>query len=598
MSSNQMKQTEIGLIPEDWEVKSIGTLAVKILGGGTPPRAIKSYWGGIIPWVTVKDFKSFTPLSTQEYITDQGLKNSSTRLVSKGEIIIATRIALGEIAIYDIDVSINQDLKCIYLDKAVSKRYFYYSYKNIATKIVEKGSGSTVMGLSINDLKAFQISIPQISEQEAIATALDNVDKWIESIEKLIAKKRLIKNGAITKLFTHKDGWYTKRLSEIAKVTRGASPRPIESPVWFDYKSNIGWVRISDVTKSAKYLKETVQKLSDLGVKNSRFVKSNSLIMSICATIGKPIITKMDVCIHDGFVVFTDLKVDQDFLYNYLKFIELDWSKNGQTGSQMNLNTSIINSTEISFPNSINEQIHIATILSNIDSEISALESKQQIARQLKQGVMQQLLTGKVRLKDSTDNLKVLSPKHNEHFEDAVLIASLAHCFASPNFPLTRFKYTKVSYLLKRYKKHQAEGYLKKVAGPYKPQTRYGGAEKIALSKRYIASQKTVYKGKEYDGFVPGDNTAEALHYFKEWYGDDAITWIEQFKFEKNDHLELWTTIDMAVEELKHEKKIVNVAAVKQILKADKEWKDKLTRPVFSDDRIQQAIIKLDTLFD
>ena len=72
--------------------------------------------------------------------------------------------------------------------------------------------------------------------------------------------------------------------------------------------------------------------------------------MSICATIGRPIITQIDVCVHDGFVVFNDLDVDINYLYYYLTFIEEEWSKNGQTGSQMNLNTGLINDTKLNFP--------------------------------------------------------------------------------------------------------------------------------------------------------------------------------------------------------------------------------------------------------
>ncbi len=586
MSSNQMKQTEIGLIPEDWEVKSIGTLAVKILGGGTPPRAIKSYWGGIIPWVTVKDFKSFTPLSTQEYITDQGLKNSSTRLVSKGEIIIATRIALGEIAIYDIDVSINQDLKCIYLDKAVSKRYFYYSYKNIATKIIEKGSGSTVMGLSINDLKAFQLSIPQISEQEVIATALENVDKWIESLEKLIVKKRFIKQGAMQHLLKCNAVWEEVELGMVALITMG------QSPLSKNYNAEQKGLPLVQGNADIKDRKTVIRNYTTQVTKTG---ENGDIIMSVRAPVGEIAKTHFKCCLGRGVC---SLRYSNDYLYHYLIFKERTWNKFSSGSTFDSVNSTQVKEFKVGIPNSEEEQIKIADTLSEMDLEITTLEKKLKKAHELKQGIIQQLLTGKLRLGQPANDIKVLSPKHNEHFEDAVLIASLAHCFASPNFPLTRFKYTKVSYLLKRYKKHQAEGYLKKAAGPYKPQTRYGGAEKIALNKGYIKSHKMVYKGKEYDGFVVGDDVADALHYFKEWYGANSMTWIEQFKFEKNDHLELWTTIDMAVEELKHEKKIVNVAAVKQILKANKEWKDKLTRPVFSDDHIQQAIIKLDTLFD
>ena len=191
--------------------------------------------------------------------------------------------------------------------------------------------------------------------------------------------------------------WEVKRLGEIASIQRGASPRPIDSPEWFDNNSNIGWVRISDVTPSAIFLQETTQRLSASGVQQSRPVKRGSLIMSICATVGRPVITDIDTCIHDGFVVFDDLALDQRFLYYFLKFIENDWAKHGQTGSQMNLNTPLINRTLIPKPSTL-EQTAIATILSDMDTELAELQSRLAKARQIKQGMMQELLTGRIRL--------------------------------------------------------------------------------------------------------------------------------------------------------------------------------------------------------
>lgn len=120
--------------------------------------------------------------------------------------------------------------------------------------------------------------------------------------------------------------------------------------------------------------------------------------MSICATVGRPIITMLDTCIHDGFVVFDSLRCDQYFLYYILTSIEGDWSRHGQTGSQMNLNTGLINRTEVSVPAMIEEQTAIAQILSDMDAEITELETKLAKARAVKQGMMQQLLTGKIRL--------------------------------------------------------------------------------------------------------------------------------------------------------------------------------------------------------
>ncbi|MDE2156862.1 MAG: restriction endonuclease subunit S [Xanthomonadaceae bacterium] len=146
------------------------------------------------------------------------------------------------------------------------------------------------------------------------------------------------------------------------------------------------------------YLERTEQRLSQLGIQHSRPVTRNSLIMSICATVDRPIVTKIDVCIHDGFVVFGKITVDQTFLYYVLRAIEGDWSRHGQTGSQMNLNTMLINSTEVLFPPTGEEQTAIAEVLSDVDAEIAALETHLAKTHQLKQGMMQQLLTGRIRL--------------------------------------------------------------------------------------------------------------------------------------------------------------------------------------------------------
>ena len=120
--------------------------------------------------------------------------------------------------------------------------------------------------------------------------------------------------------------------------------------------------------------------------------------MSICATVGRPIITEIDTCIHDGFVVFENLCADKHLLYYILKSIEGDWSKHGQTGSQMNLNTGLINRTEVHLPPTTAEQTAIVAVLSDMDAEIVALEERLAKTRALKQGIMQDLLTGRVRL--------------------------------------------------------------------------------------------------------------------------------------------------------------------------------------------------------
>ncbi|GAA8416841.1 restriction endonuclease subunit S [Helicobacter pylori] len=193
--------------------------------------------------------------------------------------------------------------------------------------------------------------------------------------------------------------WQKVRLGDIAEIKREASPRPIENPKWFCANSNVGWVRISDISKNSRFLYKTAQKLSKKGIEKSRLVKQNSLIMSMCATIGKPIITKIDTCIHDGFVVFENPKIDLNYLYYFLCYIEKEWLESGQQGSQVNLNVDLIKNKEVFYPKDLNEQIAIADILSTLDRYLHALNSLILKKESVKKALSFELLSQRKRLK-------------------------------------------------------------------------------------------------------------------------------------------------------------------------------------------------------
>jgi type I restriction enzyme S subunit len=187
--------------------------------------------------------------------------------------------------------------------------------------------------------------------------------------------------------------WNPVLLEEIAEVRRGASPRPIGDPSYFSDKGR-GWVRISDVTETYKYLRKTSQYLSKLGASKSVEVNHGDLIMSICATIGKPILVDMEACIHDGFVVFRNLQkeVDKEFLFYMLQKYEGKFSGMKQTGTQGNLNTSLVGSTTIPLP-PLAEQRAIVEVLGVVDSAIELSDQVIAKTERLKRGLMQQLLT-------------------------------------------------------------------------------------------------------------------------------------------------------------------------------------------------------------
>jgi type I restriction enzyme, S subunit len=395
------KQTEVGVIPEDWNTKAVADLvdaAAPICYGVVQ---VGKHTESGVPIVAIKFVKEIAnaPLHRTSIALEKPYARSRPR---GGDVLISIKGTIGRVGIVPIgfEGNISRELARLRISDDTCPEYIAHQLEASATqeRIMRSVVGTTRLEFSIATLRQFGLPIPPTkAEQEAIAEALSDADALIESLEQLLAKKRHVKQGTMQELLHPKIGWNRKLLGDLANILRGASPRPIDDPIWFDDTSNVGWVRISDVTRSGMFLRETTQRLSSMGVRYSRPVDRGSLIMSICATVGRPIITMIDACIHDGFVVFDNLQTDKYFLYYVLKSIEGDWGKHGQTGSQMNLNTGLIKQTEIDLP-APEEQTAIAAVLSDMDAEIAALESKLAKARLLKQGMMQELLTGRIRL--------------------------------------------------------------------------------------------------------------------------------------------------------------------------------------------------------
>jgi type I restriction enzyme S subunit len=198
-------------------------------------------------------------------------------------------------------------------------------------------------------------------------------------------------------------GWKLNSVGELSTVRRGASPRPIKDSKWWG--GNTGWVRIADVTSSRKYLKKTTQYLSDEGVDKSVKIEKGEVVLTICATIGRAIIISVDACIHDGFVWFDKLgkSIDREFWYYFLASKEDFFKSQRQSGTQGNLNTSIVSDVLCMLP-PLPEQQKIAQILTSVDEVIEKIQAQIGKLKDLKTGMMQELLTkgiGHVEFKNS-----------------------------------------------------------------------------------------------------------------------------------------------------------------------------------------------------
>jgi type I restriction enzyme, S subunit len=219
--------------------------------------------------------------------------------------------------------------------------------------------------------------------------------------------------------------WNVKKIKWDTPVYRGASPRPIDDPKYFDDDGEYSWVRISDVTNSNGFLEHTEQRLSALGANLSVKLAPKDLFLSIAGTVGKPCISKIKCCIHDGFVYFPSLKVNRKYLY-YIFLSGEPYKGLGKFGTQLNLNTDTVGSIKVPVPNE-SEQRSIAAFLDRETARVDALiDKKQQLIALLKEKrtalitrAVTKGLNPDVKMKDSGIEWLGEIPEHWEVFKIA-----------------------------------------------------------------------------------------------------------------------------------------------------------------------------------
>lgn len=265
---------------------------------------------------------------------------------------------------------------------------------------------TSIAHLGADRFARMEMSVPPLAEQRKIADVLEAVDVAIDSSTKVIAKLEQVSVGLARDSLSQvssEHSWVRRRLGDFASVRRGASPRPISDPRWFA-KEGPGWVRISDVTASGKYLRQTTQYMSPLGASRSVSVRPGQVVMSIAATVGESIIVDMDARIHDGFVLIEQdpSTMSSEFLLLSLKFMKTWFASQGQTGTQANINSGIVRDVILGTP-PLPEQELVVRSLSSAEKGIAAERARLEKLRKLKAGLMDDLLTGRVRVDQLQD---------------------------------------------------------------------------------------------------------------------------------------------------------------------------------------------------
>ena len=605
MVAKGYKNTEIGVIPEDWKTPRLMELT-DIISGGTPSTKISEYWGGEIQWMNSGELNLRRVFEVEGRITKIGLENSATKLIPNKCVLVGlagqgkTR---GTVAINYIPLCTNQSIAAILPSNELNEEFVYQNldlrYKELRSLSTGEGGRG---GLNLTLLKNLIIPLPPLSEQNAIATALSDADALISATERLIAKKKAIKQGTTQELLKPKEGWEEKSLGNLGFIKSSSVDKIIHPN-----ETIVNLLNYMDVYKNILIDKSKISAITSansIQCNAMNLIKGDIVFTPTSETpndIGRASLIIEDLIKTVFSYHLTRLRFYDDTIVNELKpyifnseQLRAYFTIRATGSTRFVLKKADFEDAVISFPESKSEQTRIATILSNMDAEISLLEQKLEKQKQIKQGMMQNLLTGKIRLLGNADK-QVKKPKHNEQINEAVIISFLVHKFGTKKYPLSRFRYTKYAYLLHRQSEREARGFNKHAAGPYNPANRYKGAEDIAVKNKYIT--KVQNPTSQNDAFVVNENIEGALNYFQEWYGTEIQQWIEQFRFYKNEYLEVLTTIDKAICELAQKRNTIDVQNIKAYIDSIPQWKKKLEKPYFSDIEIQRAIDESNKLF-
>lgn len=205
MVEKKYSKIPIGEIPDGWEVVRLKDVSLDFISGGTPSTKNPAYWNGDIPWMTSAHINGRTVTQGVKCITEDGLKNSATNVVPKNNILIATRVGIGKVAINLVDMAISQDLTGVVLDhKNADVAFVYWLLSNYTSKLKSLAQGSTIKRLLRKEIENLKLPLPPLPEQRRIAEIISTVDKKLELETKRKEKLERIKKGLMNDLLTGK----------------------------------------------------------------------------------------------------------------------------------------------------------------------------------------------------------------------------------------------------------------------------------------------------------------------------------------------------------------------------------------------------------
>lgn len=411
MKETKFKNTEIGRIPDDWEVRTINSFCSVKTGPFGSMLHAEDYVAKGTPIVTTEHFKNgILPLVGKDIpqVGIEDLKRMSSYTLTKDDIVFSR---VGSVDINAL-VTVRQKgwlfsgrVLRVRPFKQTDSLYLHYGLlkHSVRSDIVSRAVGLTMASINTKILGETELSLPPLNEQHSIASALTSIDNLISSLGKLIEKKKNIKQGAMQQLLTGKirlkeftEPWVYRKISEIATTSSGGTPsRSIPNYYYGDIK----WFTTTELKDN--YLYDSVEHITREALNNSsaKMFSANTILMAMYgATIGKLGVLKEPSTTNQACCAIKCNDIVEIFLFYILLYNRKSIIEKGCGAGQPNISQAIVNELSFLVPPCEKEQQAIANILSKMDNEITALEAKRAKYEAIKQGMMQQLLTGKIRL--------------------------------------------------------------------------------------------------------------------------------------------------------------------------------------------------------
>lgn len=518
--------------------------------------------------------------------------------------------------------------------KGNDEKFAYYLLQCLDFKLFN--SGGAVPTLNRNVLNSFIIDLPPLKTQHKIASILSAYDDLIENNLKRI---KLLEEqaqqtyeewfvrfkfpGYENALFDEESGlpvgWEKVKLGDVLEIS--SSKRIFLS----DYVSEgIPFYRGKEIILKSK--NEALNDRLFISKKKFREIKAKydvpkegDILLTAVGTLGYPyLVTKSDgeFYFKDGNLIW--LKGNEKISSSYL----ISSFKNEHFQTILN-NIAIGSSQKALTIKSLKAIKHIVPILAiqekydeiaiSIYNSIENLQNQNQHLKEARDILLPRLMSGMIdveklevggmkyevnaslgRVAEGNEKYRneKKETKTSKQFKEAVLLAMHVNRYSTPTFTLSTYRYTKFSYLYRRFYDNKIADYKRKAAGPYNEKYKYKGPLAIALKNKYIKQSTGKYKG-----FEIGEKINEALKYAPNYWDNEVFTLVDKFRYKKDKELETITTIDNAILNLREKGSLINLETIKEDISKDDDWKHKLEQDNFSDENIRIAKRELEELF-